>query len=32
VLYETRPLDQVNEGFEEVEQSRTAAPRIVMRP
>jgi alcohol dehydrogenase, propanol-preferring len=32
VLYETRPLEAVNEAFEEVEQARTAAPRVVLRP
>ncbi|GIV98869.1 zinc-dependent alcohol dehydrogenase [Roseiflexus sp.] len=29
VLYETRPLDQVNEAFEDVEHGRNKAPRIV---
>ncbi len=29
VLYETRPLDKVNEAFEDVEHGRNKAPRIV---
>jgi propanol-preferring alcohol dehydrogenase len=32
VIYETRPLDEVNEAFEEVEQARTKAPRVVLQP
>jgi D-arabinose 1-dehydrogenase-like Zn-dependent alcohol dehydrogenase len=32
VLYETRPLEDVNEAFEEVEQARTKAPRVVLQP
>jgi propanol-preferring alcohol dehydrogenase len=32
VLYETRPLEAVNEAFEDVEQARTAAPRVVLQP
>jgi propanol-preferring alcohol dehydrogenase len=32
VLYETRPLDEVNEAFEEVEQARTKQPRVVLKP
>jgi propanol-preferring alcohol dehydrogenase len=32
VLYETRALDQVNEAFEDVEQARTKAPRVVLEP
>jgi propanol-preferring alcohol dehydrogenase len=32
VLYETRPLEQVNEAFEDVEQARTKAPRVVLEP
>ena len=32
VLYETRPLDEVNEAFEDVELGRTRVPRIVLEP
>jgi alcohol dehydrogenase, propanol-preferring len=32
VLYETRSLDDVNDAFEEVEQARTKAPRVVLQP
>jgi len=32
VLYETRPLDDVNEAFAEVEEARTSAPRVVLQP
>ncbi len=32
VLYETRPLDDVNEAFEEVIEARTKAPRVVLKP
>jgi propanol-preferring alcohol dehydrogenase len=32
VLYETRSLDGVNEAFADVEEARTAAPRVVLQP
>jgi hypothetical protein len=32
VLYETRPLEDVNEAFAEVEQASTNAPRVVLQP
>jgi propanol-preferring alcohol dehydrogenase len=32
VLYETRPLEQVNEAFADVEHARTSAPRVVLQP
>jgi alcohol dehydrogenase, propanol-preferring len=32
VLYETRPLDAVNEAFEDVEHARAKAPRVVLTP
>jgi alcohol dehydrogenase, propanol-preferring len=32
VLYETRPLEAVNDAFADVEEARTAAPRVVLEP
>jgi hypothetical protein len=32
VLYETPPLEAVNDAFGEVEQARTKAPRVVLQP
>jgi alcohol dehydrogenase, propanol-preferring len=32
VLYETRPLEDVNDAFAEVEEARTNAPRLVLKP
>ena len=32
VLYETRPLEDVNEAFAEVESASTKASRVVLRP
>jgi hypothetical protein len=32
VLYETRPLEEVNEAFAEVQQATTKAPRVVLTP
>jgi propanol-preferring alcohol dehydrogenase len=32
VLYEKRPLEQVNEAFEDVEHARNKAPRVVLQP
>jgi len=32
VLYETRPLEDVNEAFAEVESASTKAPRVVLQP